>query len=599
MGVLTGRDLTVSFGGHPLLDRVSLSIEAGERVGLVGRNGSGKSTLLKVLAGVLKPDEGELALAGGAKLSALVQEVPRGLTGTVDEHARAALAGEALEGWEADARIARACGVLGLDPGERLERCSAGTARRALLVAALALEPDVLVLDEPTNHLDLDSVLALEEHLARSSAAVLFVTHDRAFSRRVATRILDLELGRLTSWACDWDKYLERKEAAVEAEERERALFDKRLAQEEAWIRQGIQARRTRNQGRVRALEAMREERRLRRARVGRTKAELVQAERSGDLVLRAEGLVVSRGGRPLVRGLDLELRRGERLGIVGPNGAGKTTLVRTLLGECEPDEGSVTRGTNLEIGRFEQLHDSLELEQTVWWNLARDGDHVQVGQARRHVISYLDDFLFTPAQARGPVSNLSGGERNRLQLAMLLARPANLLVLDEPTNDLDQETLELLEALLADYGGTLLVISHDREFLDNVVTSTLVFTGEARTVETVGGYSAWLARREREAEPASRPAPSSARGGERRPPRTRKLTYAEQLELDALPDRLEALEAEQAEIHARLADPAVYRGDPGRVTGLNERLGSVTAELERTYARWEELESIAESARP
>ncbi|MEO0651230.1 MAG: ATP-binding cassette domain-containing protein, partial [Planctomycetota bacterium] len=497
MAILGARDITVSFGGHPILDEVAIQVEQGERVALVGRNGSGKSTLLRTLAGERTPDEGELVRRSGARIAALVQEVPRDLAGTVDSHLRAALGAlDGLADWEIDARVARAAGTLGLELDRPLEQASAGTARRALLAAALALEPDLLILDEPTNHLDLDTILALEEHLLRSESALLFVSHDRAFVRRVATRIVDLELGRLKSYACDYAKYLERKQADVEAEERERELFDKKLAQEEAWIRQGILARRTRNQGRVRALKTMREERGQRRARTGKASAELVEAERSGRLVLRAEGLTIERGGRRLVDGLDLELMRGDRLGVVGPNGCGKTSLIATLLGELEPTAGGVTLGTRLEIGRFEQLHDSLDPDQTVWWNLARDGDHVEVGGQKRHVISYLSDFLFAPAQVRGLVSNLSGGERNRVQLAQLLARPANLLVLDEPTNDLDQETLELLEALLVEYGGTLILVSHDREFVDNVATSVLAFEGEGRVVETVGGYSDWLERR-------------------------------------------------------------------------------------------------------
>lgn len=604
VAIVGAHELTHGFGGHPLLSEVSLQVEAGERVAVVGRNGSGKSTLLRILSGELEPDEGEVSRQLGVRVACLVQDVPRDLSGTADEHLRRSLDGrDDLADWEVEARIGQACTTLGLDPEIRVDQASAGTVRRVLLAAALAAEPDLLILDEPTNHLDLEAILALEELLTRRDAALLFITHDRAFLRSVATRIVDLEIGHLASYACDYATYLKRKESDAAAREKERAEFDKKLAQEEAWIRKGIQARRTRNMGRVRSLQAMREERRARRDTVGRVRGGMAEAERSGALVLRAEGLKIERGGRTLVDQVDLELMRGDRLGVVGPNGCGKTSLIRTLLGELEPAAGRIKLGTKLEIGRFDQLHDSLEPDQTLWWNLCRDGDHVQVGDQRRHVISYLEDFLFTPSQARGLVSKLSGGERNRLQLAKLLAKPSNLLVLDEPTNDLDAETLEHLEAVLVDYSGTLIVVSHDREFLDNVATSTLAFEGEGRLVEVVGGYSDWLAEKERRAaleapraKAVAAPRTSKADAG-RRGERPKKLTYAQELELEALPEKLEALEAEQAEVHARLADPVVYQGDGSEVTALNERLTALTNELESAYARWEELESIAEAA--
>ena len=606
MAELGLRGVTLTFGGTPLLDAVDLFVERGERIGLVGRNGAGKSTLLKLLAGTLTPDEGERVVRPGLVLSALVQDVPDDLTGAVASVLGAALDDLELEGdWERDARLGAALDELGLAPDAEVASLSAGKKRRVLLARALIREPDVLLLDEPTNHLDVDSILSLEETLPRRAGALVFVTHDRRFLERTATRIVDLDRGHLTSHDCDLSTFLERKEAALEAEAEANKQFDKKLAQEEAWIRRGIKARRTRNMGRVRALKALRAERAARREGPGRVEAKLQEAARSGQKVLRASGISKAFGDQPVLGQLDLELMRGDRVGLVGPNGSGKTTLLRILLGELEPDTGEVTRGTNLEVARFDQLHETLDPKKTVWENICDDGDHVTVAGRQRHVLGYLQDFLFTPEQARGPIDRLSGGERNRLQLAKLLTRPANLLVLDEPTNDLDVETLELLEELLIGFEGTLLVVSHDRAFLDNVVTSLLVFEGEGRVREIVGGYEDWRRVHEREeaerraqAEAAeakaARRAAQAAQAAPARDPASRKRTYAESLELEALPARIEELEERRDASTADMADPAFFRQDGETIAAAKAALDALEAELAEAYARWEELEALA-----
>jgi ATP-binding cassette subfamily F protein uup len=590
------RGVTHSFGGAPLLDGVELHVERGERVGLVGRNGAGKSTLLRVLAGSLNPDGGEVVLRPGVRVATLDQEVPSGFEGTVHDQLVAVLDGLGLEhDWQREERLDRILVDLGLDPVERVEHLSAGARRRVMLARALVVEPDVLILDEPTNHLDLAAIAHLEERLLRAETTLVFVTHDRAFLRRLATRILDLDRGKLRSYSCDYPTYLERREAELAAEEEQNAQFDRKLAQEEAWIRRGIKARRTRNQGRVRALKRMREERAQRRTQTGRAQAELNEAGRSGELVLRATDLQVSFGEKRVLDHVDVEVMRGDRVGIVGPNGAGKSTLLQVLLGERAPDAGEVRRGTRLLVGRFDQLHAVLDESKTVQENVVDFGDTVVVNGRDRHVMSYLGDFLFSPDQVRGKITRLSGGERNRLQLAKLLSRPANVLVLDEPTNDLDVETLELLESLLVEFDGTLIVVSHDREFLDNVVTSTLVFEGEGRVKEYAGGYTDW-----RRAEAAERAAEAPRKIAEPARPRTeregpRRRTWKEKQELEALPARIEELDAEKAELEGAMADPEFYRRggeEIARATARHEELG---AELEAAYARWEELEALAE----
>jgi ATP-binding cassette subfamily F protein uup len=610
--------VTVSFGGAPLLDAVDLSVERGERIGLLGRNGAGKSTLLRVLLGALVPDEGRILRRPGLVVGALSQDVPRGAAGSVHELVRGGLP-DGEPAWSAERAVERELTRFGLRGEARVESLSAGSVRRALLARALVPGPDLLVLDEPTNHLDVDAIAALEELLAARAGTLVFVTHDRAFLQNLATRIVDLDRGRLSSWSCDYVTYLERKEAALASEAKTNAEFDKKLAQEEVWIRRGVEARRTRNMGRVRALVAMREERRARRERVGGPKAALHGAakglaERSGQLVVRTTGLGFAYGTgaarRAIVEGLDLEVGRGDRIGIVGPNGCGKSTLVRLLLGELAPQAGSVRLGTNLEIGRFDQLHGLLDESRTVMENVCGKADTVTIGGRTRHAISYLGDFLFTPEQARGPIGRLSGGERNRVQLAKLLARPANLLVLDEPTNDLDVETLELLEQILLEFEGTLLLVSHDRAFLDNVVTSILVHEGEGRWNEYVGGYGDWKAKRDaasaeaaaiaREAEArerakqkgAARANPSGAAAASAKP---RKLTFTRAHELERLPARIEAAAAERTRLEAVLGEPNFWREPAAVQAQARAAFERATLELAQLEERWLELESLAE----
>ncbi len=594
MAELGLENLSVTFGGAPILERVSLQIERGERIGLLGRNGSGKSTLLRVLAGKLVPDEGTVVRRQGVRIAGLSQEVPASLPGTVADVLAAELAATPAEAaWQAEARREQVVAQLGLDPGAVVDTLSAGAKRRVLLACALVADPDVLLLDEPTNHLDIDTIRGLEDLLVRRRGALVLVTHDRAFLQAVATRILDLDRASLRSFACDYASYLERKEALLVAERHENAEFDKRLAKEEVWIRRGIEARRTRNMGRVRALKAMRQERAARRDEVARVRATLHEAPRSGQIVLRAQGLVHSFGGKPLLDGFSIEVQRGDRIGIVGPNGCGKTTLLRILLGELEPQAGTIRRGTNLEVARFDQLHGTLDPAKTIQENLVGDGDTVTVGGSTRNVMGYLQDFLFRPEQIRSPVARLSGGERNRVQLARILARPCNLLVLDEPTNDLDLETLELLEDLLLEFQGTLLVVSHDRAFLDEAVTSLIVFE-DGKVEEHVGGWTDHLERRARTAaaEPKARSEARAATAAEDSP-RPRKLTYGQRLELEKLPGRLEALEAEKTALEARMAEPDFYRGAGAAIATATARFAELESEISALYERWQELDSL------
>jgi len=595
MALLEFRDLSLAFGGAPLLDAVNLRLEAGERACLIGRNGAGKSSLLKVAAGLQAPDRGECYLAKGARVALLTQEVPRDLTGTVRD---AVLAGTADPGeWQADLDVDRVLAEVGIDGDAAADRLSAGQTRRLLLARALVCKPDLLLLDEPTNHLDIPSILWLEDMLRRWQGTLLFVTHDRDFTRRFAQRIIEIDRGALMDWTCGFDTWVQRKEALLTTEEDQRREFDKQLAVEEAWIRRGTRARRTRNEGRVRRLEAMRLERAQRRHRAGEVRMQGNEAERSGKLVAEARGLTLARGGKTLFEGLDLTIMRGDRIGVIGPNGAGKTSLLQVLLGELAADAGQVRQGTNLQVAYFDQLRHTLDPERSVRWNVAEGQDKVTVGGHSRHVISYLADFLFTSERANQPVRSLSGGERNRLLLARLFTRPANVFVLDEPTNDLDLETLDLLENLVAEFEGTVLTVSHDRAFLDHVVTSTLVFDGDGNVREFVGGYADWVRQsggwsrepRPRKDAPASKPSAPTAGT-------VRKLKWKEERELEALPARIEELETEQARLHGLLADPELYRGDGAEVARIREDLGQVEADLETVYTRWEELENIAGS---
>jgi ATP-binding cassette subfamily F protein uup len=595
-----------------LLDDVTCHVEAGQRIGLLGRNGAGKTTLMRLLAGEAQPDAGEIVFAPGATVALLRQDVPQDMKGPVrDIVATGLLATVGDETtWQRDHAVEQILSRMSLDGGAAFESLSSGMKRRVLLARAVVAEPDLLLLDEPTNHLDIDAIEWLESFLGRWRGTLMFVTHDRAFLRRIADRILEIDRGRIFDWSCDYDTFLIRKEQALAAEEQQNALFDKKLAQEEVWIRTGIKARRTRNEGRVRALEAMRRERSSRRDAVGKVKLAIQEAERSGALVAALEGVSFLRDSRPIIRDLSATVMRGDRIGIIGPNGAGKTTLLRLILGELEPTTGSVRLGTNLRIAFFDQLRDQLDDDKTVADNVADGYETVQVGGQPRHVIGYLQDFLFPPERTRTLVKFLSGGERNRVLLARLFAKPANLIVLDEPTNDLDAETLEMLEERLVEFAGTVLVVSHDRSFLDNVVTSTFVFEptrGESSrgeptfaVKEYVGGYADWLRQRSPPAtEPLRVPSTTakakteSAPAGAAAPPtRAAKRSFKEQRELESLPGIIETLEIEIAAVHAAMAEPDYYR-QPGDVLARDQvRLSGLEARLLEAFTRWEALEA-------
>jgi ATP-binding cassette subfamily F protein uup len=590
MALLSLRDIRVAFGGPPLLDGASLQIEPGDRICLLGRNGTGKSTLLKVVDGEIAPDEGEIVRQQGVTVALVPQEIPPGLSGTVHEIVSGG------PGRTAEKAISR----LGLPPGADFGTLSGGMRRRVLIARALARNADILLLDEPTNHLDIDGIAWLETFLLREARTLLFVTHDRMFLRKVATRIVELDRGRLRDWACDYDTYLERREADLAAESAQRARFDKRLAEEETWIRRGVKARSTRNEGRVRALERMRGERRARREQAGTVRMQAQRAVPSGRLVVEARGVEAGYADLPGIRDFSTTILRGDRVGVIGPNGSGKTTLLRVLLGELSPRIGTVRLGTRLTVAYSDQLREGLDEERTVAENLGDGSDTVTVNGRSRHVIGYLQDVLFSPDRARSPVRVLSGGERNRLQLAKLFTKPFNLLVLDEPTNDLDIETLDLLEDLLLDYAGTLLLVSHDREFLNNVVTSTLVIAADGTVAEFVGGYDDWLKQRGESVSPGTGSTPSP-----RDPPRPkregpRKLSFKERRERSELPGRIRdaetviaALEAERDELQRSMADPAFYRQAGARVAQGMARLKAVQAEIDEAYRRWESLEAV------
>ncbi len=600
MAIVSLLDVSLSFGGAPLLDRVNLQIDRGERVCLVGRNGAGKSTLMKVISGVLKPDDGQVFRPGGGTISTLQQEVPAGLAGTV----RSVVEGEGgsyeeHNDWERHDRVETLMEKMGLPPEMEFSALSAGQKRRVLLARGLVEEPQLLLLDEPTNHLDLESIRWLEEFLLEWGGALLFVTHDRAFLRRLATRIVEVDRGRLIGWQCDYDTFLVRKQAVLEAEEVQRAQFDKKLAQEEEWIRRGVKAQRSRAQNRINALKSMRAERAARRERAGTAKITAQEAERTGFKVVTCENVSFKYQDRWIIRDFTTRIERGDKIGIVGPNGAGKTTLLRLLLGQLAPQTGTVEHGTKLEIVYFDQLRAQLDETMRVQDAVADGNATVTINGKTRHVISYLEDFLFEPARARTPIKALSGGERNRLLLARLFTKPANVLVLDEPTNDLDAETLELLEDLLVEFGGTVLLVSHDRAFLNEVSTSLLVFEGEGRIGEYIGGYDDWQKERAAQAaaaaaaeEKAKREARGAApKGGGAAAKPARKLSNKERAELEALPKRIEALEAEQATLTAKLADPAFFKTAGAEVARATGRLQEIEAELATAYARWSELE--------
>ncbi|MBT3182705.1 MAG: ATP-binding cassette domain-containing protein [Deltaproteobacteria bacterium] len=625
MALLSLSDLSVAFDDVPLLNRISLNVERGERVCLVGRNGTGKSTLMKTIIGSFSPDSGEIARERGAVFSYLPQDVPVELHGTVFDEvaggleakgkllaeyhdvsmsiakkADAGLMGrlekiqseiELAGGWQLHNEVERVISHMQLGSDDRCEELSAGMKRRVLLAKALVAKPDLLMLDEPTNHLDISTIRWLEEYLQNYKGTLLFVTHDRMFLRKLATRIVELDRGILHSWACNYDTYLKRRESDLAAEEKKRAEFARKLASEEAWLRKGVRARRTRNEGRVKALKRMREFKRSLRQRMGSIHLEAQEIERSGKLVIEIENASFNYGDNHIVRDFSSTVMRGDKIGVIGPNGSGKTTLLRMLLDELPLSEGTLRHGTNLKIAYFDQLRDALDEEMTLQDNICDGNPLVTVGGKQRHILSYLQDFLFPPERSRSPVKVLSGGERNRLMLAKLFTLPSNVLVLDEPTNDLDADTLDLLEDMLVQYEGTVLLVSHDREFLNNVVTSTVVFEGDAKVAEYVGGYDDWLRQRKDDPIPESQSHDERKRKKEKRAETgARKLSFKEKRELSELPVRIESLESERKELFDSMSDPKVYES-AGGVTNAQKRLDRIEVELKAAYDMWAELE--------
>ena len=602
MALITFKDVSIAFGGNALLDGVNFQIERGERVSLVGRNGTGKTTLMRLIYGDLQPDSGDIIRSQGLRVVMLPQDVPQGLSGTVtDIVARGSNDSNAAVLDDGGTRRQRADEMLSrmeLDPHARFEALSAGLKRRVLLAGCLAQDPDILLLDEPTNHLDMNAIVWMETFLLKQGAALLFVTHDRMFLQKLATRILELDRGFLADDSCDYESFLRRRQADLEAETGKRRQFDRKLAEEEAWIRQGVKARRTRNEGRVRALEQMREERRMRQDRLGSARLQAQEAGKSGKLVIEADQVT---GGynpeKPVIRNFSTVIQRGDKIGVIGPNGSGKTTLLRLLLGDIPPFEGGIRHGVRLEIAYFDQLRAQLDENKTVAENVGDGNDTITFNGKSRHIIGYLQDFLFSPERARSPVRILSGGERNRLLLAKLFTKPSNVLVLDEPTNDLDMETLDLLEEVLFDYAGTLLLVSHDRSFLNHVVTGTLALEGGGCVGEYVGGYDDWLRQCVRPGPPASEG--SVSKSGKQRPRRERAqtLTFNERRELESLPQKIEDLEAEQKEWYRIMSDTAFYQRSGIEVADARARLEALENEIETACNRWEYLETLNENS--
>lgn len=630
MAYITLRDVQLAFGGPALLNGANFNLERGERVCLIGRNGEGKSTLLKLIEGSLLPDSGEVSLQNGITISMLAQDVPMDSgrvadivadgAGEASEVLRAYHAAseacvlgdmdacdrmgnlqhkmDQLDGWALETKVNSILSKMGLDPDADLADLSGGRKRRVLLARALLTQPDVLLLDEPTNHLDVESIEWLEKFLLdQNNLTLLFISHDRAFVDSIATRIVELDRGQLRSYEGNYSRYLDLKAQQMEAEEKQNALFDKKLAEEEVWIRQGIKARRTRNEGRVRALKALREESKARRSQQGKVAMATQDANRSGKLVFEIENLSVKFGDNaPIINNFSALVLRGDRIGLVGDNGVGKTTLIKAILGELEHG-GTVKTGTQLEVAYFDQLRNALDLEKSVKDNVSEGSDHVDVNGNRRHIYSYLQDFLFSPERARTPVKALSGGERNRILLAKLLLKPSNLIVMDEPTNDLDMVTLELLEEMLGGYKGTLLLISHDRAFMDNVVTSTWVFDGKGNIDEYVGGYQDYLEQRPDQTVVDQKSAVKKAMAKAEAAPvaaKKVKLSYKDQRALEQLPAEMEALEKEQAEINAQLADGSLFVSDSDKAMQLSQRLSEIDELLLEKLERWEELDNLS-----
>lgn len=609
---ITLDNISLAFGLEPILDHVKLQIAARERICLIGRNGAGKSSLLKVIEGAILPDDGQVWRKPGLRLARLEQDLPQRLTGTVYEFVAEGLATtgklltayhelthrltqkqtaddfakleslqndiDAVQGWHYEQSIKNVLTRLALNPDQDMAELSGGWQKRAALAKALVAAPELLLLDEPTNHLDIEAIQWLEDHLLNCDSGLIFITHDRSLLQRLATRIIELDRGQLTSWPGDYANFLRRKDELLQAEEHQNKLFDKKLAQEEVWIRQGIRARRTRNEGRVRALEQLRLDRNKRREQEGKVNFGMNKAEQSGQLVIEAQHINQSYNNKPVIKNFSLRIMRGDRIGLIGPNGAGKSTLLNILLGSLAPQHGMVTHGTKLKIAYFDQLRRELNLDKTVLENVAHGSDMVEINGKQRHIISYLADFLFSPQRAMTPVKALSGGECNRLLLARLFSQPSNLLVLDEPTNDLDLETLELLEELLSNYTGTLLLVSHDRTFLDNIVTSTLVFEGQGKIEEFIGGYRDWQKKHTEE-------------NTKKEKPRTNVLPKRPNHELKTLMQKIERLEMEKSNLEKEMATPTFYQQNPESIKKIVKQFEKLAADLELAYARWDELE--------
>ncbi len=626
MALLSLSDVNLALGGPKLLDNINLQIEQQERICLLGRNGCGKTTLLRVLGGELQPDSGKISRQRGIKIALLPQEVPESLAGktfdiVVDgmgettsllkqyhelSHQLTDSKNEKLlsrlsslqqqldhsGGWETHRRVEQIIKRLGLDPDAPCENLSAGLKRRILLAITLVGDPDILLLDEPTNHLDIPSIKWLEDFLASYQKTLLFVSHDRRFLSRLATRILELDRGALGDWNCPYETFLQRKEAALAVETRQRAAFDRKMAEEEVWIRKGIKARRTRNEGRVRALQKMREERSQRREQTGQARMQLQSADKTGKEVIKVIKVDFAYTEDLIIKELNTTIQRGDRIGIIGANGTGKTTLQRLLIGELSPDSGEIIHGTNLSITYFDQLRDQLDDTISVMDNVAGSREILSINGKQRHTISYLQDFLFTPEQSRSLTSVLSGGERNRLLLARLFASPSNVIVLDEPTNDLDIETLEMLEEILLEYSGTVIMVSHDRAFLNNTVTSTLVLDGQGNVKEYAGGYDDWS----RQSNQVTRTTTGKkVKQPGKSPCQTKKLSYQEQRDLNALPDKIARMEQEQQRLYKAMASPSFYQQPPDQIARTQARLTVMENQLTDAYARWEELEERRE----
>ncbi len=631
MALIQLKNIQVSFGGPALLDNLSLSIDAGERICLIGRNGAGKSTLMKVLNKDIKADSGEIIVQGGAVVAQLEQEVPKDMSGSVYEVVASGLAEtgalltayhalneeddigsedwmkrfekiqhdlESCNGWHFQNTIDTVISRLELNPDVDFKKLSGGIKRRVLLARALVQEPDVLLLDEPTNHLDIEAIIWLEDFLLSFNGSLVFITHDRSFLRRLATRIIEIDRGNATSWPGDYDNFLRRKEETLHAEGLENARFDKKLAQEEVWIRQGIKARRTRNEGRVRSLEKMRDERSERREQLGSVNIQVEVGQRTGKRVVEVENINYTLpNGRILIDDFSALVQRGDKIGLIGPNGVGKTTLLKVLLGELKADSGKLIEGTNLEVAYFDQLRSQLDEGRSVKDNLDRGADKVSINGKEKHVISYLQDFLFTPDRANSPVNALSGGERNRLLLAKLFIKPANVLVLDEPTNDLDVDTLELLEELLLNYTGTVLIVSHDRAFINNLVTSCFVFEGEGKISEYVGSYDDWLRQRPPVSAPKSKKVEkkqekTATNTDSNDQPESKKLSFNQQQELKNLPQEIEKFEQRLSDLEAQMADPEFFKQEHKKTAAVTDELQEIQATLKTKYDRWEELEN-------